>query len=138
MTLFFAPLTFRPGAGGCRPLTELWVGARVTISTMAASKEFSLVYTHAFRRQVQLVPAKYLSLIRKTLEEQLKYQPLVKTRNRKPLQKPLAFEAEWELRLGPDNRFRVFCRVHGEAVIVLALGEKKRGRLWIEGEEVET
>jgi hypothetical protein len=105
---------------------------------MTAGEEFSLVYTRAFKRQVKLVPAKYLSLIHTTLEEQPKYQPQVKTRNRKPLKKPLGFEAEWEHRFGPDNHFRVFYRVQGEAVIVLALGEKKAGRLWIEGDEVGT
>jgi hypothetical protein len=45
----------------------------------------------------------------------------------------------WELRFGPDNRFRVFYRVQGEAlrVDVLAIGEKRGNRLFIGGEEFE-
>jgi hypothetical protein len=51
----------------------------------------------------------------------------------------MAFGAEWELRLGPDNRFRVFYQVNADSreVRVLAVGVKDRNRLWIGGEEVE-
>ena len=76
-------------------------------------------------------------MIRETLEKQLQYEPDVKTRNRKPLKKPLAFHAEWELRFGPAHRFRVFYQVQAEEVILLALGEKVGNRLFIAGEEVE-
>ena len=62
-----------------------------------------------------------------TLENQLKqYEPQVKTRNRKPLKKPMAFKAEWELRFGPDNRFRVFYSVVDAEVILLAFSSAKR------------
>jgi hypothetical protein len=61
----------------------------------------------------------------------------VETRNRKPLKRPTAFGADWELRLGPDNRFRVFYQVdrEGHGVRVLAVGVKDRNRLLIGGEE---
>jgi hypothetical protein len=51
----------------------------------------------------------------------------------------VAFEAEWELRLGPRNRFRVFYEVDREQgqVRVLAIGVKERNRLFIGGEEVQ-
>lgn len=103
---------------------------------MPSAKKYSLVYTSTFQRHVKLAPAKHHSLIRKTLEEQLQYQADVKARNRKPLKKPIAFKAEWELRFGPENRMRVFYKIDGDDVILLALGEKKGNRLWIEGEEV--
>ena len=63
----------------------------------------------------------------------------METRNRKPLKRPVAFEAEWEIRLGPDNRFRVFYEVDREerVVYILAIGVKERNRLYIGGEEVE-
>jgi len=105
---------------------------------MPSPTEYSLVYTGSFTRHLKLVEAKYHSLIRETLEDQLQYQPEVKTRNRKPLKKALAFKAEWELRFGPDNRFRVFYRVAEQEVILLAFGEKLGNRLFIEGEEVES
>jgi putative component of toxin-antitoxin plasmid stabilization module len=53
------------------------------------------------------------------------------------LEKPLAFKAEWELRFGPGNRFRVFYAVKGDEVVLLAFGEKKGNQLFIEGKEVE-
>jgi hypothetical protein len=104
---------------------------------MPSPTQYLLVYTASFKRQLKLVDAKYHSLIRETLEKQLQYQPKVKTRNRKPLQKPVAFKAEWELRFGPRNRFRAFYAVEDEEVILLALGEKKGNRLFIEDEEVK-
>jgi hypothetical protein len=60
-----------------------------------------------------------------------------RTRNRKPLDQPGPFEASWELRCGPDNRFRVFYDVDAAATVVnvLAIGIKDRTRLLIAGEE---
>jgi len=104
---------------------------------MPKRQAYLLIYTVSFTRHLKLVESKYHGLIRETLEKQLQYEPLVQTRNRKPLKKPMAFQAEWELRFGPANRFRVFYQVQGETVIILALGEKVGNRLFIEGEEVE-
>ena len=41
---------------------------------------------------------------------------------------PTTLEAEWEIRFGSNNRFRVFCEVHREQgeVYVLAIGVKQR------------
>ena len=60
-------------------------------------------------------------------------------RNRKPLKRPIAFGADWELRLGPDNRFRVFYQINSQSheVFVLAVGVKDRNRLFFGGEEFE-
>ncbi len=61
---------------------------------------------------------------RQTIEEQLGYTPDTETRNRKPLLREVEFEADWQLRFGPDNRFRVFYAVdpHFHEVHVLAIG----------------
>jgi mRNA-degrading endonuclease RelE of RelBE toxin-antitoxin system len=104
---------------------------------MSSPSEYSLVYTTSFKRHLKLVEAKYHSLIRETLEKQLQYEPRVKTRNRNPLKKPMSFKAEWELRFGPRNRFRVLYAVKDQEVILLAFGEKQGHRLLIEGEEVQ-
>jgi hypothetical protein len=55
------------------------------------------------------------------------------------LKRPISFGADWELRLGPKNRFRVFYQVKPESheVRVLAIGVKDRNRLFIGGEEFE-
>jgi hypothetical protein len=44
----------------------------------------------------------------------------------------------WELRLGPDNRFRVFYAVSHERreVQILAIGAKQGDRLMVAGEEI--
>jgi len=83
------------------------------------------------------IETKYHSLIQSEIEGQLLFEPEVETRNRKPLKRPLSFGAQWELRLGPDNRFRVFYQVRADEreVRILAVGVKDRSRLLIGGEE---
>jgi Ser/Thr protein kinase RdoA (MazF antagonist) len=68
----------------------------------------------------------------------LTQEPDVETRNRKPVRPPAAFQAEWDLRLGPKNRFRVFYQIDQEKrqVRIVAIGVKDRNRLLIGGEEV--
>lgn len=106
---------------------------------MVRRQPYSLVYSPAARRQLRTVERQYYSLIRGTLEEQLSFEPEVETRNRKPLRQPVAFEARWELRFGPDNRFRAFYEVDREnrKVNILAFGIKERGRLVVDGEEIK-
>jgi len=65
--------------------------------------------------------------------------PGVETTNRKPLRQLAPFAATWEIRFGPDNRFRVLYDIDAEARVVqsMAIGEKQRERLFIGGEEVQ-
>ena len=106
---------------------------------MALRSRFALVYAPVVKQHLRAIEARHHSLIRATIEEQLFYEPDTATRNKKPLQRPVVSEAEWELRLGPSNRFRVFYGVDREhqQVQVLAVGVKQRNRLFIGGEEVE-
>lgn len=67
------------------------------------------------------------------IRTQLSHQPLVATRNRKPLRlNPIA---PWELRIG---RYRVFYEVDesSRVVSVTAVGEKEHNQLFIRGNEV--
>lgn len=100
---------------------------------------FSLVFDSEVKRHLRAIETKYHSLIRATIEEQLPFEPETETRNRKPLRRPAALGATWELRFGPDNRFRVLYEVDVERheVQVLAIGVKEKNRLIIAGEEVE-
>lgn len=106
---------------------------------MASGKPFDLVYDPAVKEHLRAVDSKYYSLIRKEIEEQLLFEPDVETRNRKPLQRSVDFEATWELRFGPQNRFRVFYDLSRQSrqVDILAFGVKTRNRLTIGKEEVE-
>ncbi len=65
-------------------------------------------------------------------------RPGVETRNRKPLRPPAPFAAQWEIRFGPDNRFRVLYDIDEaeRAVQIVAIGEKDGNRLIVGGEEV--
>lgn len=106
---------------------------------MAKKKPFALVYADEVKEHLRAIESKYHSLIQSEIEAQLAHEPGVETRNRKPLKRPIAFGADWELRLGPDNRFRVFYQVNeaSREVRVLAIGVKERSQLYFRGEEFE-
>ncbi|HVA47756.1 MAG TPA: type II toxin-antitoxin system RelE/ParE family toxin [Pirellulales bacterium] len=104
-----------------------------------AKPPYELKFGHEIRAHLKAIDAKYHALILQTIDEQLEFEPNVETRNRKPLRTPAAFSAHWEIRLGPQNRFRVLYGVDEEerTVHVLAIGEKRRNRLIVGGEEIE-
>lgn len=106
---------------------------------MAPRQRFNLIYAPEVKQHLRAIERKYHTLIRREIEAQLQFEPDVETRNRKPLMPPTAIEAKWEIRLGPNNRFRVFYEVHHELgeVHILAIGVKQRDLLLIGGEEVE-
>ena len=106
---------------------------------MAGRRPFALVYDPEVKAHLRAIERADRALIRMTIEEQLRSQPDKETRNRKPLQRPVAFEALWELRFGPENRFRVFYAVSHERreVQILAIGTKERNRLIIGREEIK-
>src|SRR5207249_2911678 len=104
---------------------------------MAKKPPFALVYAAEVKQHLRAIETKHHSLIQSETEAQLLFEPDVETRNRKPLKRPIVFGADWELRLGPDNCFRVFYQVNADnrEVRVLAIGIKDRNRLFIGGEE---
>src|SRR5690349_15519888 len=114
-------------------------GCLTIIMVMARQSPFTLIYDPEVTGHLAAIERKYHSLIRRTIEEQLRFEPEAPTRNRKQLERPIDLGARWELRLGPDNRFRVFYRVDPERrqVRILAVGVKERDRLFIVGEEVK-
>jgi mRNA-degrading endonuclease RelE of RelBE toxin-antitoxin system len=105
---------------------------------MTGRQAYILVYAPQVKQHLRAIERKHHSVIRKTIEEQLLFEPDVETTNRKPLREPL-LEAGWELRCGPDNRFRVFYEMDNKSreVRILAVGVKERERLFIGGEEVQ-
>jgi hypothetical protein len=73
------------------------------------------------------------------IERHLRHEPETETKNRKPLLRPSALGSAWELRFGPDNRFRVYYRVDRmlKQVYILTVGVKIKNRLLIGREEFE-
>jgi hypothetical protein len=111
----------------------------IIIVNMGPEQRFDLIYAPVTKLHLKTIGRKYYSLIRTNIENGLQFEPDVETRNRKPLKRPVAFEAEWELRFGPDNRFRVFYDINIESheVYILAIGVKEGNRLFIGGQEVK-
>ncbi len=105
---------------------------------MNERRRFDLIYAPQVKGHLTAIERKYHSLIRRTIETQLQFEPDVETHNKKPLRRPSELGAEWEIRFGPDNRFRVFYTVnHKECrALILAIGTKKRNHLVIGKEEV--
>ena len=106
---------------------------------MTQKQPFALIYDPEIAQHLAAIERKYHTLIRRTIEAQLSYEPEVETRNRKPLLRPARFGTAWELRFGPNNRFRVYYRTAPSTheVHLLAIGVKMGNRLFIGREEFE-
>lgn len=107
---------------------------------MPRRPKFTLIFAPETLEHLEVIERKYHSLIRSAIHQQLTHTPLEPTRNRKPLEAPAPFDATWELRCGPHNRFRVFYEVRPDErkVWILALGVKEGQRLVIGGKEMES
>jgi mRNA-degrading endonuclease RelE of RelBE toxin-antitoxin system len=106
---------------------------------MSRRPPFEVVFDKRALDHMAAIEAKYDPLIRRSIEEQLTHEPETPTRNRKPLLRETTILATWELRCGPDNRFRIFYDVHeGEGlVVVLAIARKVRNQLLVGKEKFE-
>lgn len=107
---------------------------------MAKRAKYALVFAPETIDHVRAIERRYHRLIQQVIDEQLSRIPDHVTRNRKRLELPAPFGATWELRFGPDNRFRVFYEINeaGRTVEILAIGVKERNCLLIAGEEFES
>jgi mRNA-degrading endonuclease RelE of RelBE toxin-antitoxin system len=105
---------------------------------MTQESIFSLIFAPEVIDHLRVIDKKYHNLIRETISQQLTYNPLDSTRNRKLLKPPAPFAATWELRFGSKNCFRVFYEVNEtkKIVLVLAIGIKNRDKLIIGGDEI--
>jgi hypothetical protein len=106
---------------------------------VARKQPFSLSYDPVVKEHLRAIEIKFHSLIRTAIQEQLLFESETETRNRKPLRRPAPFEATWEIRFGPNNRFRVLYAVDHERreIQIQAIGVKEGNRLIIGGEEVQ-
>ena len=110
------------------------------ILVVPLSKRYALVFAPEVVHDLAFIERKYHSLLRRQIRLHLATGPEGETRKRKALEVPAPSGAQWELRLGPHNRFRVFYEVElGAAIVtVLAIGVKDRNVLRIGGEEYGT
>jgi mRNA-degrading endonuclease RelE of RelBE toxin-antitoxin system len=95
---------------------------------------YEITFAESVADQLQFLTAAERRTVLAAIERQLVREPLVETRNRKPLRpNPVA---PWELRVGP---LRVFYEVVPDppAVQVLAIGKKRQNILLIAGRKIE-
>ncbi|MEZ4660983.1 MAG: hypothetical protein R2911_25820 [Caldilineaceae bacterium] len=98
---------------------------------------FQIIVDENVDAHFRAIDRKDHSLILDVIEQQLTYDAVQPTRNRKLLRVPNTLGATWELRCGANNRYRIFYDVDIEAkkVIILAVGRKVRNKLYIGQEE---
>ena len=101
-------------------------------------KPFDIIFDVEVAQHLDAIDRKFHPLIRSAVEKQLRFDPATKTRNRKPLLRKNQLQADWEIRFGPDNRFRVLYTVDEKnlEVLILAIGVKQGNRLIVGGEEL--
>lgn len=102
-------------------------------------RNFEIAFSEEVYGHLGVIERKYYGLIQESLKEQLSQTPNIETRNRKVLRQPAPFNASWELRFGPQNRFRALYEINEDerVVLILAIGVKEGNRLFIGGEEIE-
>ena len=88
---------------------------------MPRSPSYDIQFDKLALDHMDLIEPKFDSLIQTTIEEQLPFEPLVETRNRKRLARDTVTGATWEVRCGPNNRFRIFYKVDVEEGVVLVI-----------------
>ena len=96
---------------------------------------YQIEYSYAAIEHLKSLTARQQSIVIDTVDEQLKYEPLVETRNRKPM-KPNSLAA-WELRIG---NLRVYYDVEEDTISIVyiqAIGVKNRNRVQIGKEDIE-
>ena len=107
---------------------------------------YELVYAETIQEDLRHIDRKYHPAIRDAIAEQLRFSAHIETRNRKPLN-PSIRDADWELRCGISNRFRVLYSLElpnednpeepSPRVLIKAIGEKRNNTLHIAGEEID-
>lgn len=96
---------------------------------------YQIEYSDAAIEHLKVLTARQQRIVLDAVDRQLQYEPLVETRNRKPME-PNSL-ATWELRV--DN-LRVYYNVEGENIYIVyiqAVGVKIRNRVRIGKEEIE-
>ncbi len=100
---------------------------------------YIIEFAESVEQQLKTFPANQRRLVLNTIKEQLSFEPLNETRNRKRL-RPNRL-VPWELRIGD---IRVFYRAvlhdapgEPDVVRILAVGLKRGNKLFISGEEIE-
>jgi len=106
---------------------------------MARRSAFRLEFAPETIDHLAAINRRHHRAIKNAIDKQLLYAPNQRTRNRKPIERPVFMGATWELRFGRNNQLRIFYEVDSieRVVRILAIGVKEGSRLHIGGEEVQ-
>src|SRR4051794_27479321 len=100
-----------------------------------AGVPYTIEYSSEAVEHLQALTTRQQAIVVDAVDQRLRFQPLVETRNRKPMRpNPLA---PWELRVGT---LRVYYDVEDTPepiVYIRAVGIKRRNRVHIGGEEIQ-
>jgi mRNA-degrading endonuclease RelE of RelBE toxin-antitoxin system len=96
---------------------------------------YEIEFAESVKAQLKSLSARERVIVIESIEEQLVYEPLMETRNRK-LMRPNSL-ASWELRIGDLRVFYEVTADEPEVVHILAVGRKEGNRLFIAGQEVK-
>jgi mRNA-degrading endonuclease RelE of RelBE toxin-antitoxin system len=96
---------------------------------------YTIEYSPEAIDHLKALTARQQAIVIDAIEEQLAYQPMVETRNRKPMRpNPVA---PWELRVGTMRAYYDVAEQPEQTVFIRAIGVKQRNRVTIGGEEIE-
>ena len=96
---------------------------------------YIIEFAASVKEHLKSLTANQRAKIIDSIEKQLVYEPLVETRNRKPLRPNLI--APWELRIGNLRVFYDIASDRPKVVRVLAVGYKEGNNLYISGKVVK-
>jgi mRNA-degrading endonuclease RelE of RelBE toxin-antitoxin system len=100
-----------------------------------AGVPYSIEYSPEALDHVEALTARQQAIVVGTVDQQLRFQPMVETRNRKPMRpNPLA---PWELRIGTLRVYYDIDDAPEPIVYIRAVGIKRRNRVRIGGEEIQ-
>jgi mRNA-degrading endonuclease RelE of RelBE toxin-antitoxin system len=92
-------------------------------------------YSPDSEEHLRSLTARQRGIVFDGVDKQLIDRPSVETRNRKRMRPNLV--APWELRLGNLRVYYDIVEEPSQIVTILAVGVKKRNRVWIGGKEFE-
>jgi mRNA-degrading endonuclease RelE of RelBE toxin-antitoxin system len=96
---------------------------------------YSIEYSPETDGHLRVLTARQRTLVFDMVDRQLAHQPLIETRNRKPMRpNPVA---PWELRIGNLRVYYDVVEVPEPIVYIRAVGIKYRNRVVIGDEEIE-
>jgi mRNA-degrading endonuclease RelE of RelBE toxin-antitoxin system len=78
---------------------------------MPKKRRYTVEFAPEVLDHLDAIERKHHRVLKALIEAKLTFSPDEATRNRKLLEQPAPFSATWELRGGPQNRFRVLYEV---------------------------